>query len=83
MERAESRVLDWLGEEAGSYTLLDSTDVVGDLQRLSANDVLLLGESSYGVLSHLIAPGPGLTLVEGGGLCVLYCVPFRKLIFCS
>jgi len=70
MERADVRVLEWLEEEAavdvGSYTLLDSTDVVGDLQMLSGNDVLLLGESSYGVLAHLIAPGPGLTLVEGG-----------------
>ncbi|KAJ7054164.1 hypothetical protein C8F01DRAFT_1374619 [Mycena amicta] len=67
MERADSRVIDWLGEEAGSYTLLDTTDVFLDLQKLSANDVLLLGESSYGVLAHLIAPGTGVSFVEGGG----------------
>ncbi|KAF7324657.1 hypothetical protein MKEN_00507200 [Mycena kentingensis (nom. inval.)] len=71
MERADPRVLDWLAEAAGvvpgEYNLLDSTDVLGDLQRLSASDVLMLGESSYGVLAHLIAPGRGLTLVEGGG----------------
>ncbi|KAF7313932.1 hypothetical protein HMN09_00551500 [Mycena chlorophos] len=68
MERADARVLDWLELSPGTYTLLDSMDVLGDLQQLSANDVLLLGESSYGVLAHLVAPGPGLTIVEGGGL---------------
>ncbi|KAK7051825.1 hypothetical protein R3P38DRAFT_2857453 [Favolaschia claudopus] len=49
------------------YTLLDSpqTQALDDLRVLSRSDVLLLGESSYGVLTHLLAP-PGLTIVKGG-----------------
>ncbi|KAJ7907361.1 hypothetical protein B0H13DRAFT_697466 [Mycena leptocephala] len=63
MQQADPVVLAFLNEP--QYTLLDSDDVLADLHTLSQNDVLLLGESSYGVLAHLIAP-PGLTLVEGG-----------------
>jgi hypothetical protein len=69
MQQADPVVLAFLNEP--QYTLLDSDDVLADLHTLSQNDVLLLGESSYGVLAHLIAP-PGLTLVEGGALYVLY-----------
>ncbi|KAJ7690233.1 hypothetical protein B0H17DRAFT_1065292 [Mycena rosella] len=64
MQNADPTVLEFLNEPV--YTLLDSDDAFADLRALSQNDVLLLGESSYGVLTHLIAP-PGLTLVEGGG----------------
>ncbi|KAJ6554160.1 hypothetical protein B0H19DRAFT_1152731 [Mycena capillaripes] len=63
MQNADPAVLAFLNEPL--YTLLDSDDAIADLRALSQNDVLLLGESSYGVLAHLIAP-PGLTLVEGG-----------------
>ncbi|KAJ7506039.1 hypothetical protein B0H11DRAFT_1974573 [Mycena galericulata] len=63
MQNADPAVLAFLDEPA--YTLLDSDDSFTDLRNLSQNDVLLLGESSYGVLAHLIAP-PGLTLVQGG-----------------
>jgi hypothetical protein len=68
MQNADPAVLAFLNESV--YTLLDSDDALADLRALSQNDVLLLGESSYGVLAHLIAP-PGLTIVEGGRLCVL------------
>ncbi|KAJ7149485.1 hypothetical protein C8R43DRAFT_503880 [Mycena crocata] len=61
MERADPAVLALL--EENDYTLIDSGDDVGDLHALSGNDILLLGESSYGVLAHLIAP-PGLTIVD-------------------
>ncbi|KAJ7272410.1 hypothetical protein C8J57DRAFT_1715803 [Mycena rebaudengoi] len=63
MQNADPAVLAFLNESV--YTLLDSDDALADLRALSQNDVLLLGESSYGVLAHLIAP-PGLTIVEGG-----------------
>ncbi|KAK7051829.1 hypothetical protein R3P38DRAFT_3593873 [Favolaschia claudopus] len=43
-----------------------TTQALDDLRVLSRSDVLLLGESSYGVLTHLLAP-PGLTIVKGGG----------------
>ncbi|KAJ7728288.1 hypothetical protein DFH07DRAFT_1066415 [Mycena maculata] len=69
MQNADSAVLAFLDEPV--YTLLDSDDSFTDLRKLSQNDVLLLGESSYGVLAHLIAP-PGLTIVEGGA--------FRKFV---
>ncbi|KAJ7617751.1 hypothetical protein FB45DRAFT_214215 [Roridomyces roridus] len=65
MENADHRVLAQLGE-TGPYTILDSGDGLADLRALSQNDVLLLGESSYGVLVHLIAP-PGLSIVELDG----------------
>ncbi|KAJ7175057.1 hypothetical protein C8R43DRAFT_943329 [Mycena crocata] len=65
MQNADAAVLTFLDEPV--YTLLDSPDAFADLQALSQNDVLLVGESSYGVLAHLISP-PGLTIVEGGGL---------------
>ncbi|KAK7051821.1 hypothetical protein R3P38DRAFT_3172136 [Favolaschia claudopus] len=57
------------GPRAEEYTLLYSpqTQALDDLRVLSRSDVLLLGESSYGVLTHLLAP-PGLTIVKGGGL---------------
>ncbi|KAJ7087489.1 hypothetical protein C8R44DRAFT_820203 [Mycena epipterygia] len=64
MQNADPAVLAFLNEPV--YTLLDSNNSFADLRTLSQNDVLLLGESSYGVLAHLIAP-PGLTIVEGGG----------------
>ena len=67
MENADPAVLGFLNETG--YTLLDSgpAEALADLRALCQNDVLLLGESSYGVLAHLIAP-PGLTIVQGGGL---------------
>ncbi|KAJ7624405.1 hypothetical protein FB45DRAFT_923343 [Roridomyces roridus] len=65
MQNADPRVLAYINEPA--YTLLDPGDSFKDLQELSQSDLLLLGESSYGVLAHLIAP-PGLTIVEGGAL---------------
>ncbi|KAJ7067694.1 hypothetical protein B0H15DRAFT_872002 [Mycena belliarum] len=61
MEHADPVVLARLNET--DYVLLDSGDALADLHALSASDVLLLGESSYAVLAHLIAP-PGLTIVE-------------------
>ncbi|KAK7051807.1 hypothetical protein R3P38DRAFT_2857437 [Favolaschia claudopus] len=69
MEEADRAVIALLNLEAGEYTLLDSpqTQALDDLRVLSRSDVLLLGESSYGVLTHLLAP-PGLTIVKGGGL---------------
>ncbi|KAJ7032541.1 hypothetical protein C8F04DRAFT_1235318 [Mycena alexandri] len=69
MQNADSAILGFLNEPV--YTLLDSDDAFADLRALSQNDILLLGESSYGVMSHLIAP-PGLTIVEGGA--------FRKFV---
>ncbi|KAJ7472127.1 hypothetical protein FB451DRAFT_314587 [Mycena latifolia] len=63
MQNADPAVLAFLNEPF--YTLLDSDDAFADLRTLSQNDVLILGESSYGTLAHLIAP-PGLTLVESG-----------------
>ncbi|KAJ7634343.1 hypothetical protein FB45DRAFT_908589 [Roridomyces roridus] len=62
MEEADTDVLAWLNETQ-PYTLLDSGDALGDLRKLSDNDVLLLGESSYGVLAHMLAPR-GLSIVE-------------------
>ncbi|KAK7051858.1 hypothetical protein R3P38DRAFT_2502876, partial [Favolaschia claudopus] len=69
MEEADRAVIALLNLEAEEYTLLDSpqTQALDDLRVLSRSDVLLLGESSYGVLTHLLAP-PGLTIVKGGGL---------------
>ncbi|KAJ7088060.1 hypothetical protein B0H15DRAFT_949876 [Mycena belliarum] len=68
MEHADARVLAALGEP--DYTLLDSRGGAGgalaDLHALGNQDVLLLGESSWGVLVHLVAP-PGLTIVEFSG----------------
>ncbi|KAK7000572.1 hypothetical protein R3P38DRAFT_3405896 [Favolaschia claudopus] len=66
MEDANRRVLALLNET--EYTLLNSphAKALDDLIALSQNDVLLLGESSFGALVHLIAPR-GLTLVKGDG----------------
>ncbi|KAJ7441502.1 hypothetical protein B0H11DRAFT_2292375 [Mycena galericulata] len=54
-------------EKEKAYTLIDSGDSLADLYALSDSDVLLLGESSYGVLAHLIAPPGGLTIVDDQG----------------
>ncbi|KAJ7737825.1 hypothetical protein DFH07DRAFT_841932 [Mycena maculata] len=62
MENVDYDILAQLNETA-PYTLLDSGDALADLQALSVDDVLLLGDSSFGVLAHLIAP-PGLTVVQ-------------------
>ncbi|KAJ7836849.1 hypothetical protein B0H13DRAFT_1912832 [Mycena leptocephala] len=62
MEDADPRVLARLHETG--YTLIDSGDALADLQALSQNDFLLLGQSSYAALAHLIAP-PGLTIIDG------------------
>ncbi|KAK7023292.1 hypothetical protein R3P38DRAFT_2958815 [Favolaschia claudopus] len=66
MEDTNRRVLALLNET--EYTLLNSphAKALDDLIALSQNDVLLLGESSFGSLVHLIAPR-GLTLVKGDG----------------
>src|ERR1700753_2253287 len=63
MQLHDPEVLSILDEPGLNYTVVDSGDTVGDLYKLSNNDILLVGESSYGVLAHLIAP-PGLTIVE-------------------
>lgn len=63
MENHDDSVLDKL--TFGDYTLVDSGDSMADLKMLADNDLLLLGSSSYGVLSHLLAP-KGLSIVEGG-----------------
>ncbi|KAJ7832389.1 hypothetical protein B0H13DRAFT_2429722 [Mycena leptocephala] len=62
MEDADPRVLARLHET--EYTFIDSGDALADLQALSQNDFLLLGQSSYAALVHLIAP-PGLTIIDG------------------
>ncbi|KAJ7495203.1 hypothetical protein FB451DRAFT_1387260 [Mycena latifolia] len=61
MENAEERVLAELGE--AEYALLASGDA------LAAQDVLLLGESSWAVMVHLVAP-PGLPILESSGRCI-------------
>ncbi|KAJ7487267.1 hypothetical protein B0H11DRAFT_2230589 [Mycena galericulata] len=69
MKDADPGVLAWLQPELqNGYTLLDTPDAdpMADLRALSRNDILLLGESSYAVLAHLLAP-PGLTIVEFPG----------------
>ncbi|KAJ6523725.1 hypothetical protein B0H19DRAFT_1244125 [Mycena capillaripes] len=48
---------------AAGYEVLDSGDAVADLHALAAHDFLLLGESSWGVLVHLVA-GKGVSVVE-------------------
>ncbi|KAJ7495210.1 hypothetical protein FB451DRAFT_1360109 [Mycena latifolia] len=64
MENAEPRVLAELGE--ANYTLVDSGDAIADMYALGAQDILLLGESSWAVMVHVVAP-PGLTVVEFSG----------------
>ncbi|KAJ7617354.1 hypothetical protein FB45DRAFT_1104752 [Roridomyces roridus] len=63
MREADESVLTPLKEGGHTYTLLDSRDWVGDIRELSRCDVLLVGESSFAVLAHMVAP-PGLTIVE-------------------
>ncbi|KAJ7614939.1 hypothetical protein FB45DRAFT_1064563 [Roridomyces roridus] len=63
MREADETVLTPLKEDGYTYTLLDSRDWVGDIKELSRCDVLLVGESSFAVLAHMVAP-PGLTIVE-------------------
>ncbi|KAJ7458569.1 hypothetical protein FB451DRAFT_1406323 [Mycena latifolia] len=48
------------------YTLIDSGDAIADMYALAAQDILLLGESSWAVMVHLVAL-PGLTVVEFSG----------------
>ncbi|KAJ7083277.1 hypothetical protein C8R43DRAFT_1142722 [Mycena crocata] len=60
MENADAEVLQKLGQ---AYTLLDSGDGLADVRALSRNDVLLLGDSAYGCMAHMLAP-PGLTIAE-------------------
>ncbi|KAJ7125775.1 hypothetical protein C8R43DRAFT_1240624 [Mycena crocata] len=69
MENANPDVLALLNDT--DYTLVDSGDDYMDLQALSNNDILLLGMSSYGVLSHLIAPA-GLTISTREGWPLKY-----------
>ncbi|KAF7320166.1 hypothetical protein MKEN_00801100 [Mycena kentingensis (nom. inval.)] len=45
--------------------IVDSGDSVGDLYALANVDVLLVGESSYGVTAHLISPATGMTIAYG------------------
>ncbi|KAJ7495047.1 hypothetical protein FB451DRAFT_1213193 [Mycena latifolia] len=61
MENADEDVLARLNET--DYTVLDSGDAIADLHALSNNDFLLLGDSSWGVMVHLVAPH-GLTIIE-------------------
>ncbi|KAF8180795.1 hypothetical protein K438DRAFT_1841840 [Mycena galopus ATCC 62051] len=63
MQLQDPDVLSILNETELDYTVIDTGDTMDDLYILSNNDILLVGESSYGVLAHLIAP-PGLTIVE-------------------
>ncbi|CAK5262327.1 unnamed protein product [Mycena citricolor] len=69
MENAEQRVLDSLPLHTSELTVLDSRadDDLDDLRKLSESDVLLVGESSWAVMVHMLAP-PGLTIVQDGGL---------------
>ncbi|KAJ7475032.1 hypothetical protein FB451DRAFT_1397904 [Mycena latifolia] len=64
MENAEARVLAELHKT--NYALLDSGDAIADMHALAAQDILLLGESPWAVIVHLVAP-PGLTVVEFSG----------------
>ncbi|KDE03604.1 hypothetical protein MVLG_05939 [Microbotryum lychnidis-dioicae p1A1 Lamole] len=63
MENANSTVLNLL--DFKDYTLVDTGNSSADLFSLADNDVILLGESSFGALAHLVAPPKGLTIVEG------------------
>ncbi|SGZ34819.1 BQ5605_C075g12923 [Microbotryum silenes-dioicae] len=63
MENANSTVLNLL--DFKDYTLVDTGNSSADLFSLANNDVILLGESSFGALAHLVAPPKGLTIVEG------------------
>ncbi|KAJ7495188.1 hypothetical protein FB451DRAFT_1163927 [Mycena latifolia] len=67
MENAEEQVLPELHKT--NYTLLDSGDASADMHALAVQNISLLGESSWAVIVHLVAP-PGLTVVEFLGGCV-------------
>ncbi|KAJ7475030.1 hypothetical protein FB451DRAFT_1397902 [Mycena latifolia] len=75
IENAEERVLAELGE--AEYALLDSGYTIADMHALAAQDVLLLGESSWAVMVHLVAP-PSLTVVEFSGGCELNTTGFGR-----
>lgn len=62
MENHDQSVLD--GLEFTDYTMVDSSNTISDLKALADNDLILLGSSSYGALSNIMAP-KGLTIVEG------------------
>ncbi|KAJ7199783.1 hypothetical protein GGX14DRAFT_699744 [Mycena pura] len=64
MQDADHAVLSPLGEQGTAYTLIDSGDPIADLYALSNNDILIVGQSSYAVIAHLIAPPGGLTIAE-------------------
>jgi hypothetical protein len=68
MEDADPNILARLHEP--EYMLIDSGDALADLRALSQNDFLLLGQSSYAALVHLIAP-PGLTIIDGNDRWVI------------
>jgi hypothetical protein len=68
MEDADPNILARLHEP--EYMLIDSGDALADLRVLSQNDFLLLGQSSYAALVHLIAP-PGLTIIDGNDRWVI------------
>ncbi|KAK7051861.1 hypothetical protein R3P38DRAFT_2857494 [Favolaschia claudopus] len=81
MEEADRAVIALLNLEAEEYTLLDSpqTQALDDLRVLSRSDVLLLGESSYGVLTHLLAPPGGkFRNTSGFGRHVVYLDDYTK-----
>lgn len=70
MENHDDRLLNRFPQivdtkSGGGYRLVDSGDGLADLKVLADNDVLLLGSSSYGVLSHILAAPEGLAIVEG------------------
>ncbi|KAJ7618579.1 hypothetical protein FB45DRAFT_1033779 [Roridomyces roridus] len=56
-----------VGMGLAPFEILDTGEPWADLQQLSNHDILLLGESSSGVLAHMIAPAGGLTIAEMDG----------------
>lgn len=66
MENHEQVLLDRITAlgGTGNYELFDG-DPMKDLKALADNDLLLVGGSSYGVLSHGLADPRGLSIVEG------------------
>ncbi|GJN89196.1 hypothetical protein Rhopal_002174-T1 [Rhodotorula paludigena] len=61
MENHDDAVLAQI--RAPKYTLVDSGDGLADMFTLANNNVLLLGGSSYAVMTHLLGPR-GLSIVE-------------------
>ncbi|KAJ7059798.1 hypothetical protein C8F01DRAFT_1145647 [Mycena amicta] len=66
MQWADAKILKDLDAVDLPYTLVDSDAYrppVEDLYKLAHNDILIIGQSAYAALAHMIAP-PGLTIVN-------------------